>query len=263
MITSARNPKIQWVKTLQTQARARREASVFVVEGVRLCEEALTAGWKAQLVLYTDELSPRGWTVVQEFASQGAQVERVTPQVLQAASDIETPQGILVVLPERGLPSPNDPDFVFIPDCVRDPGNLGTMLRTARAAGVQDVLIPPGTVDVYSPKVLRGAMGAHFVLPIHTMTWQEIDDYLVIKRKEHLHVYLADVRGEHLYSQVDFRSPLALIIGGEAEGAGEQAHRLAEARLVIPMPGGSESLNAAIASAILMFEVVRQRNPNR
>lgn len=255
MITSARNPKLRHIRALLEHPRARREAGAFVVEGVRLAEEALHAGWEAQLVLYSASLPARGRAVVESFAGRGAPVEEVAPHVLKSVSDTETPQGILAVLAICPLPLPAAPNFVLIPDGVRDPGNLGTILRTASAAGVQAVLLPPGAADAYAPKVVRSAMGAHFRLPIHSLSWPEIHSDLRLVR-----VYLADPRGELPYTQADFRSPLALIVGGEAAGAGGQAQTLADCRVHIPMPGGAESLNAAVAAAVLMFEVVRQRD---
>jgi TrmH family RNA methyltransferase len=254
MITSTANPKIKWVRLLQAQGRERRAAGVFVVEGVRLAEEALAAGWEAQLVLYTQDLNERGRAVVQGFADRGALLEQVTPEVLRAASDTETPQGVLIVLSQRLLPLPATLDFVFIPDRVRDPGNLGTMLRTASAAGVQAVFCPPETVDAFAPKVLRAGMGAHFRLPVQSLDWETLADSLAP-----LEVFLSAVDQGQPYTQADFHHPLALIVGGEAEGAGPQASRLAHAAVHIPMPGGGESLNAAVAAGILLFEVVRQR----
>lgn len=256
MITSTRNPKIQWVRSLQSQARARREEGAFVVEGVRLVEEALSAGWDTRLLLYTEELGERGRAVVSGYAKRGIQPELVAPHVMQAASEVETSQGILAVLARQELSLPEALDFVFIPAEVRDPGNLGTMLRTAAAAGVQAVFLPPGTVDAFSPKVLRSAMGAHFRLPLYALAWEEIHALL---DKASLRVYLADAGQGVTYTTADFRLPLALIVGGEAEGAGVDAGSLAHERVRIPMPGGSESLNAAAAAAILLFEVVRQR----
>lgn len=254
MITSTSNTKIKWVRSLQSSSRERRSEGVFVVEGVRLAEEALAAGWEARLALYTDDLSPRGRGVLDGFAAAGAVVEPVTPQVLRAAADTETPQGLLVVLAQRTLPLPAALDFVFVPDRMRDPGNLGTMLRTAAAAGVQAVLCPPETVDAFAPKVVRAGMGAHFRLPVHTLPWEQIAAHL-----QPLRSYVAAAGQGPRYDQADFRGPLALIVGGEAEGAGPDARRLALESVHIPMPGGSESLNAAIAAGILMFEVVRQR----
>ncbi len=258
MITSAHNPHIQWLRKLQTQAKARRVEGAFVLEGVRLAEEALQAGWPALLVLHNETLSERGQAVVAAFAQRGVPVEQATQAAFKAASDTETPQGLLVALKLQPLPLPGNLDFVLIPDGVRDPGNLGTLLRTAASAGAQAVLLPPGTADAYAPKVLRAAMGAHFRLAVHALEWAEIRQ--IVQAPEHpQQVYLADAAQGLPYTQADLTQPLALIVGGEATGASEQAIDLTGQRLHIPMPGGMESLNAAVAAAILMFEVVRQR----
>jgi TrmH family RNA methyltransferase len=254
MITSLQNTKIKWVRSLQASSRARRQERAFVLEGVRLAEEALSGGAEVRLVLYSDELGERGKKVFNGFASRGAPIEKVSPSVMRHASDTQTPQGILVVLPFQTLPLPDDLDFVFIPDSIRDPGNLGGMLRSAAAAGVNAVLLPPGTVDAYAPKVVRSAMGAHLRLPIRQLSWDEIEGSI-----DRLNIYLPDASAGISYLDVDLRSPLALIIGGEAGGASARAHKLALTRLHIPMVGDMESLNAAVAAGILMFEVVRQR----
>ena len=258
MITSAHNPKIQWLRNLQNQSKFRRAEGAFVLEGVRLAEEALQAGWPALLVLHCEGLSERGQAAVAAFEQRGVPVEQATPAAFKAASDTETPQGLLVALKLQPLPLPGRLEFVLIPDGVRDPGNLGTLLRTAAAAGAQAVLLPPGTADAYAPKVLRAAMGAHFRLAVHTLDWAEIRQ--IVQAPEHpQQVYLADAAQGLPYTQADLTQPLALIVGGEAAGASEQALALTSQRLHIPMPGGMESLNAAVAAAILMFEVVRQR----
>lgn len=256
MITSTRNARIQWVRALQGKAQARREQGCFVAEGVRLAEEALNSGWEARLVLFGAGLSERGRQVVERFAARGAPVEEAAPHVLAAASDTETPQGLLAVLSLRSLPEPGGLDFALVADGVRDPGNLGMMLRSAAAAGVQAVYLPPGTVDAFSPKVVRSAVGAHFRLPIVSAPWEQISARL---ERAGLQVYLAEAGEGVAYDRADFRAPLALIVGGEAEGAGQAARQLAQARVHIPMTGGFESLNAAAAAAILLFEVVRQR----
>lgn len=257
MITSSQNPKIQWVRSLQSKSRQRREERVFIVEGVRLAEEALQSGWQARLVLHDPGLSERGRRVVEAFAGQGAPAEQVSEQVMRTASDTGAPQGILAVIEQRELAVPTRLDFVFIADAIRDPGNLGTMLRSALAAGVQAVFLTPGTVDAFSPKVVRAAMGAHFRLPLLARDWTDIQAQA---QRHSWKIFLA-AAGEGLaYTQADFCQPLALIIGGEAQGAGLFARNLAHQPVHIPMPGGAESLNAAIASAILMFEVVRQRS---
>jgi TrmH family RNA methyltransferase len=256
MITSSRNAKIQLARALLGRPKERQRAGAFVAEGVRLVEEALAAAWPFRFALVSSELSERGAALAEALAARGAEVETVASHLLQSISETEASQGVLAVLEWRPLPLPEAPDFVLIPDRVRDPGNLGTLLRTAAAAGVQAVWTPPETADAFAPKVVRAGMGAHFRLPIRQLSWDEIR-----ARKSGLKAYLADAGGPLPCWQADLRSPVALILGGEAEGAGEDARRLADALVSIPMPGESESLNAAAAGAILMFEVVRQRRP--
>ena len=256
MITSLHNPKIQWVRKLQSSSRERRETQAFIVEGIRLTQEALDAGWEAQLVLHTEELDERGMQIIHGFSRDGAPVEVVSAEVMRRASDTENPQGILATLTIRTLPAPEATDFIFVPDGIRDPGNLGTMLRTAASAGVDIAYLPPGNADAFAPKVVRAAMGAHFRLPIRLLPWDEIHTLLATSEVK---AFLADVQRGVTYTQADFHSRVAIIIGGEAQGAGKAARELASERVHIPMPGGMESLNAAAACAVLLFEVVRQR----
>jgi len=235
--------------------KERRDAQAFVAEGVRLVEEALAANWPFQFVLVGETLNERGQTLVKKLEAQSIEVEQVTDGLLSSVSETETTQGILAVLNHFPLTIPPSLNFVLILDKIRDPGNLGTLLRSAAAAGVQAVFLPPETTDAFAPKVVRAGMGAHFKLPIHALSWDEIQR---VCKSAQLKILLADMDGRSCW-QTDLRQPLALIIGGEADGASEQARRLAHDKISIPMPGGSESLNAAVAGALLMFEVVRQR----
>jgi TrmH family RNA methyltransferase len=257
MITSSHNPKIQQVRALIGRKGARDEARAFVVEGVRLVEEALASGWRPELVLYSRDVSERGRTVVAGFERQGVALEEVDPRIFDSFSDTETSQGLLAVLPQRALALPPDLNFVLVADQVRDPGNLGTLLRTAAAAGVQAILLAPGTADAYAPKVLRAGMGAHFRLPLASLEWDEI----VKICKPRLNIYLAEAGAGTPCWQLDLRKPVALVVGGEADGASPAARQAADGLITIPMPGKSESLNAAVAASILLFEIVRQRNP--
>ena len=256
MITSSQNPKLRLARALLGRPKERREAAAFVAEGIRLLEEALAAGWPARYVLHTDGLSLRGQALVAGFRSQGVDVEEVSSDLLQAISETETSQGILAVLEEHNLPIPESPDFVIIPDQIRDPGNLGTLIRSAAAAGAQALFLPPHTADAFAPKVVRSAMGAHFRLPIRSLTWEQIGEAV---RTLELRLHLADMQGTPCW-EADLRAPVALIIGSEAEGASAEALALEPAHLTIPMPGGIESLNAGVAGSVLMFEVVRQRS---
>lgn len=254
MITSTHNPLVQEVKELLNRPKARKDAKSFVVEGVRLVDEAIQAGLVPRRVLYTASLNERGAALVTAIQAMGVETYQASESVLQAASDTQTPQGLVAIVPFLTAPLPESPNFVLLLDQVRDPGNVGTILRSAAAAGVQAVLLAPGSADLYAPKVLRAGMGAHFRLPVRAMDWDDLTAYLAP-----LHVYLADAEGKVLYTEADFTGPLVLIIGGEAEGAGEQVNGLNPIRVQVPMPGKMESLNAAMAAGILMFEVVRQR----
>jgi TrmH family RNA methyltransferase len=253
MITSSQNPKLKLVRSLMGRAKERREANAFVVEGVRLVEEAVNAGWKFQFALYSDGLSERGSNLLNQLKANKIEVDEVAGDLLQKLSDTESPQGILGVLELNSLPIPENLDFVLIPDQIRDPGNLGTLLRSAVATGVQAVLLPPETTDAFAPKVLRAGMGAHFRLPIHSITWEEIKSHT-----KGLQIHLADMDGTSCW-EANLHKPLALVIGGEAEGASDEARRLATQKISIPMTGNVESLNAGVAGSVLMFEVVRQR----
>ena len=255
MITSSQNPKLKLVRALMGRARERRDANAFVVEGVRLVEEAVNAGWKFQFALYSDGLSDRGRSLLNTLLTHQIDTEEVAGDLLQKLSDTESPQGVLAVLDDSQLPIPEVLDFVLIPDQVRDPGNLGTLLRSAAATGVQAVFLPPETTDPFAPKVLRSGMGAHFRLPIHAMTWEELEQ---ISRSANLQMYIADMDGASCW-ETDLRQPLALVVGGEAEGVSEDARRLSKGKISIPMAGNVESLNAGVAGSVLMFEVVRQR----
>jgi TrmH family RNA methyltransferase len=236
------------------RARERRDAGAFVVEGVRLVEEAETRDWRFRLALYDASLNERGSSLVEHLLSRGIEVEEVSERLMKSLSATETPQGILAVLERTQLPIPNYPDFVLIPDQIRDPGNLGTLLRTAAATGVQAVFSPPETTDAFAPKVLRAGMGAHFRLPVQSIKWEKIR-----REIKDVPAYLADMDGISCW-ETDLRGPLVLIIGSEAEGASEEARELATQKISIPMSGDMESLNAGVAGSVLMFEVMRQRS---
>jgi RNA methyltransferase, TrmH family len=261
MITSRQNPKVQAVRALLGRARERQESGAFVVEGVRLVEEAAAAGWKARAVFYTDELTARGMDAVRTLESTGAQAEQVSNEVMEAIADTETSQGLLAVMPLPSIQPPAHPDFFVVADSIRDPGNLGTLLRTAAAAGAQALIAAPGCADLFSPKVVRAGMGAHFRLPALELDWAAIEAALksTSPMSKPPKVYTAEAGKGTACWQANLLEPLALVIGSEAEGVSSEARALADGALQIPMPGKSESLNAAVAGAILMFEVVRQR----
>jgi TrmH family RNA methyltransferase len=257
VITSVSNAKVKFAHSL-ARKKERAAANKFVVEGTRLVQEAVRAGLDPALVLYERaamDTDPRARALVTTFQKQTSEVYEVSAAVMQALSETETPQGLAVVLPLPQLAFPSILERVLVLDRVRDPGNLGAILRIAWAANVSAVLLAPETADAWSPKVVRAAMGAHFNVPLRVASWDGIEQAL----QEVPRIYLADARGDEHYTEVDWALPLALIIGGEAEGAGERARRLATATVSIPMPGNTESLNAAVSTGILLFECLRQQ----
>ena len=165
MITSTQNSKIKLIRALQGRAKERREAGAFLVEGVRLVEEAINSNWGFQFALYDESLNERGRSQVESLKSRGADVEEITTSIMKSLSETETPQGILAVLNLSQLPIPDSLNFILIPDQIRDPGNLGTLLRTAAAAGVQAVFLPPETTDAFAPKVIRLFRRIDFLWP--------------------------------------------------------------------------------------------------
>ncbi len=256
MITSHQNSKVKLARALLGRAKERRESGLFVIEGVRLFEEAVNSNWEIKFVLYDETLSERGKSKVESLRSKNIEAEEVSASVMKSISETETPQGVLAILKFSELPITNRLNFVLIPDQIRDPGNLGTLLRSAIATRVQAVLIPPDTTDAFAPKVLRSGMGAHFKLPIHEMSWEEIQE--VVKD---VNVLIADMDGQSCW-ETDLTKPTALIIGNEADGASKSARKLANGKISIPMSGDVESLNAGVAGSVLMFETLRQRIVN-
>jgi TrmH family RNA methyltransferase len=256
MITSTTNARVKLVRSLQAQRRTRRKSGKFVLEGTRLLSEALDSSTEIEDVYYTDDFAaaPDGSAILDSLSQTGAMLLAVDDAVMRVMSDTKTPQGILAVLPIPRLAPPEDISFALIIDAVSDPGNMGAIMRVADAAATPVMYVTSGTVDLTNPKVVRSAMGAHFRLPIQMLSWEGITNRL----SEHA-IFMAETRGGAPYYQINWRQPSALIVSDEAHGPSQEAVELAHARVTIPMPGGIESLNVAIASSILIFEMVRQR----
>lgn len=253
MITSTSNSKVKRVRRLQADRKQREREGAFVIEGTRWLDEVVQWTHTPEFVFYTES-----WREKSEHNQILLQVtgptQLVSEEVMAAMSDTETPAGVLAILPLKPLPLPHSPTLLLILDRVRDPGNLGTILRTAAAAGADGVLLTPGTVDAYNPKVIRAGMGAHLRLPLQQTGWPEIE-----RLTSDMAVWVAAADGSVPYTDVNWRRPSALIIGSEAHGAGREAERVAGDSVYIPMHAATESLNAAIATAVILFEAARQR----
>jgi TrmH family RNA methyltransferase len=254
VITSTANSHVQWIRDLQRKRRMRREEGLFVIEGIRLAEEAFRAGATPRLVVHGQHLDPRASSLVAGFAGRGAAVLLVSDHVLAACASTESPQGLAAVMPIPEIPLPTELSLAVVVDGLADPGNLGTLLRTSLAAGVEAVFLCSGTVDAYNPKVVRGGMGAHFRLPIQSASPEE-----VLRRLSGLAIWTAEPQAGLAYDRLDGRRPLALVIGGEARGPSEIWRGKATGTISIPTAGEVESLNAAVAAAVILFEIRRQR----
>ncbi|HUP26853.1 MAG TPA: RNA methyltransferase, partial [Chloroflexia bacterium] len=184
-------------------------------------------------------------------------------RALEAASDTVHPQGIVASFPIQDpaiTTSSEGRALCLICDRVQDPGNLGTILRSAEAAGATGVWLSEGCADVHNPKVVRAAMGAHFRLPIFSEAkWDSLATELAGRSVELTRVFATEAGADDWYDQVDWAGPAALIVSNEAHGLSDQARNMAGNLISIPMVGGAESLNAAVAASIVLFEAARQR----
>jgi TrmH family RNA methyltransferase len=259
VIASNSNLGIKLIRSLRRR-KIRQQERAFVVEGIRAVGDVIHAGQIPQAVYIRDDFDPE---LVRDLPDN-IPLRRVIAPVFDALTDVPHPQGILAIVPmpdESSLPEASGArtPLLLIVDAVRDPGNLGTLLRSAAGAGADHVVIAPETVDPYHPRAVRAAMGAHVRVPLSHWKWDELATSL----GQYDMVALADASGEAEYDRVSWLMPTALIVGGEAFGPTAPARRCATTRVAIPLAGGVESLNAGVAGSLLLFEAARQRRVNR
>jgi TrmH family RNA methyltransferase len=251
-IISRDNPTFKQLRKLAESARERRKAGQTLLDGVHLIEACVASGQVPKMLVVSEEGMGHA-----EIAALLMRVEVAQTIVLPSAlfaelSPVETPTGILAVVDIPQLKVPAKPDFALLLEDLQDPGNLGTILRSAAAAGVQVVWLSVGCVDAWSPKVLRAGMGAHFVLPV----LERVDLVATAANFDGL-TLAACLQGKVLYD-VDLRGAVAFMIGNEGAGLSQTLIDAAGKRFTIPMSGRIESLNAAAAASICLFERVRQ-----
>ncbi len=258
LITSPANERLKQIRLLQRQARARRKLRRLVLEGVRLIADAVSAGVLPDYVLHVPAPQETVQSLIRQLADRGVPCLAVTPALLNELFDTETPQGILGVFPWPSLTAPAAPSLLVVADGWQDPGNLGTLIRTAAAAGTDALVLTPGTVDPFNPKVLRAGMGGHFRLPLLWTTWDRLPEQF-----PDLTVVVADAAGDVPYDLFDWSQPTLLVVGGEAHGPHNRIRALSHTTVAIPLARGVESLNAAVAASVLLFEAQRQRRQVR
>ena len=273
MITSTANAQVKELVRLMKKSRAREEAGVFVAEGPRMVGELVSDGrmkGRVERICLSESYVQKH---SEEADSLGGicRTEVFADNVFAHISDTKTPQGILAVVkrleygmddilgkkPGKQLGEQPEHAHVLVLDNLQDPGNLGTVFRTAEAAGATGIVLSRDCVDVYNPKVTRSTMGAVFRVP-----FLYVDDLVGTigeLKQSGLRVYAAHLEGKNAYDREDYKSACAFLIGNEGNGLRDEVAACADCRIRIPMYGKAESLNAAVAAAVLMFEVSRQR----
>ena len=249
MITSTANARIKDVIQLQKKSRYRKEKSLYIVEGIKMFAEADKSFMEAVYVTEDFLNSPKA----DELLS-GVEYEIVSDNVMKAMSDTVTPQGVLCIMKrfEYSLSSilnKKKPRLMLLAD-LQDPGNAGTIIRSAEGAGMDAVIFSKGSVDLYNPKTIRSTMGSMFRVPF---IYEDLDVVISKLKEMKVPVYTTDMNGQS-YKEVSYEDGFAIIIGNEANGVSKEISALADKVITIPMSGKVESLNASIAASLIMFE---------
>ncbi len=245
-LTSIKNPRVQAWRALK-ERKARLETGLFLAEGRKLTEEALSSGYQLEALL-VDEARLADFSLPEDVS-----VYALPAHVLAAVCDTKTPQGIAAVVHMRS--SGVLGRKIVALDGVQDPGNVGTIIRTADAAGLEGVLLSMQCADVYSPKVLRATMGSVFHLPVQIT--EDLPSALLRLREQGYSVLSSQLDGEPFYTRQRIGDSFCLVIGNEGNGISDAVKATATHRLMLPMRGRAESLNAAVAAGIMMYELMK------
>ena len=260
MITSTSNAKIKRIVQLRKKKKARDAEGVFLVEGIRMFRE-IPEKLLQEIYISENCEEKEGEEIRRRASACGIRPELVSDGVFAYLSDTQTPQGILCVVGQLSYSLEEVADascpHMLVLDRLQDPGNVGTILRTAEGAGVTGILLDGECADIYNPKTIRSTMGSVFRMPFYYI--QDLEEGIRYLKKRGICTYAAHLEGKRAYDEEDYRKPCAFLIGNEGNGLRPEIADLADTYIRIPMAGEVESLNAAIASAVLMFEAGRQR----
>lgn len=260
-IESSQNNTIKEIKSLHLK-KNRDAKGLYFVEGIRFVNDAIDNGQEILKIIISDKLDSLngGKELLDRVSASCSDCYTVPEKLFKEISDTQSPQGILAVLKKRE----SDIDRVIetsgtmvLLDSLQDPGNVGTIIRTADAAGISAVLLSKGCVDLYSPKVLRSTMGSVFHMPIFEGV--SIKEIIISLKKSGYKIIASHLGGKNNYYQEELTGKIAIIIGNEANGINDETASLADRLVKIPMPGKAESLNASVAAAIMIYEIVRQK----
>lgn len=258
MISSMSNQQMKNLIQLQKKAKTRNEQNCYIVEGIKMYEEIP----KEQFVkAYVSESFYKETTKNNRQYFERKEVEIVADNVFKEISDTMTPQGVMAVVKQNHFQSneimaEHSANLIILED-VRDPGNLGTIIRTAEGAGITGIVLSRSCVDIYNPKVIRSTMGSIYRMPFVYV--EDLAEAIKEMKENHITLYAAHLLGVNNYDKEDYISKCGILIGNEAQGLSDEISALADYFIKIPMCGKVESLNAAISAAILMYEIYRQR----
>lgn len=260
MITSTSNSRVKKLRELMIKAQARRKEGVFIAEGFRMVSE--TPEERLAELYLSESFSEKNEDFIRDHS------ERIKPVVLsdevfKYISDTKTPQGVLAIV-KRADSDPEsilhrESPFILFLENIQDPGNLGTIVRTAEAAGASGIIMSDDTVDIYNMKVVRATMGCLYRMPFAYADKDGFMDLLHMAKRNGIVLYAAYLDASIKYTDVAYSSSCGILIGNEGNGLSREAAFTADERIMIPMCGKAESLNAAMASGIIMYEVRRQR----
>ena len=248
--------RVKEIKKLK-EKKYRIESNRFLIEGFRFVEEALQSNFEVSLVFISENALDKWKSFDMENKLQrGSEVCLVPEKVLKLISSTNTPQGIVAVVNNKSIRVENKQGFYVLVDKVQDPGNMGTIIRTAHASGALGVIITKGTVDIYNEKTLRSTMGSIFHIPvIHDNSLENIETL----RDNGFKLVVSSLDTDKNFYDIDLNSKVIIAVGNEGNGVSKELIDMADIKVKIPMPGGAESLNVSVAASIMMFEAVRQK----
>lgn len=259
MITSTANQQVKQLVQLNKKAKLRNERDVFVVEGPKMFGEAPRE--RIEKAYVSESYFAKNYAGVKEKELQGIDYEVVQDSVFKTMCDTQTPQGVLCLVKQYHytldeLLQKENPLFLVLEN-LQDPGNLGTIMRTAEGAGVTGVILSKGSVDIYNPKTIRSTMGSIYRVPF--LYEEDLKAVLKVLKGKGVSSYAAHLAGKQTYDREDYKGGTAFLIGNESNGLSEELAAAADIYIRIPMEGKLESLNAGVAASILMYEAYRQR----
>ena len=259
-LSSVSNPIVKAAAELK-QKKYRTEQQAFLVEGMRSVEEAVNCGIVKQLFVLkgSKTASARQTAIIAAAAAEGVELYEVTEPVMKKIADTETPQALTAIVARQSaaLEELAADGIVLVLDRIGDPGNLGTMIRTADAAGISGVVLLAGCTDIFAPKAVRSTMGSLLHIPVAEGICEA--DFISWARKNGYEITVTCLENADSLYQTDLQGPVAVVVGSEAEGVSDGLLEPAVKKVFIPMEGQAESLNAAVAAGIVMFECLRQR----